>query len=140
MALEFAQFGVNTDECYPFDVTPVTSDDGASKRIIEWNSMILALLADNDIPTISAKFHNTLAAMIVTIAEDVGEPVVVLTGGCFQNRALLEKSILRLRSAGFTPYWQQQIPPNDGGIALGQIMGVIRNVSSRTGKTDQHHR
>ena len=90
------------------------------------NQSIAALLEDENPAFISAKFHNTLAAIIATVAEQVGEPIVVLSGGCFQNRALLERSIRRLRAAGFTPYWQQQIPPNDGGIALGQIAAATR--------------
>jgi hydrogenase maturation protein HypF len=138
MALEFAQRGVNTDECYPFEITPVTGDEGVSRRIIEWKPVMMALLQESDTRLASAKFHNTLAAIIVAAAEQIGEPAVVLSGGCFQNRALLEKAIQRLRKAGFRAYWQQQIPPNDGGIALGQIMAVVRemnDVSGRSGKT-----
>jgi hydrogenase maturation factor HypF (carbamoyltransferase family) len=48
-------------------------------------------------------------------------PRVVLTGGCFQNRILLEGAVGRLNAEGFRPYWHQRVPPNDGGIALGQI-------------------
>lgn len=76
------------------------------------------------IGVIAAKFHNTLAEMMVAIANQVGIPQVVLTGGCFQNRYLLERSIQRLRSEGFAPHWHGQIPPNDGGIAVGQVLGA----------------
>jgi hydrogenase maturation protein HypF len=45
---------------------------------------------------------------------------------------LLEKAIARLQAEQFCPYWHQQIPPNDGGIALGQIVAALRDfVSSR---------
>lgn len=141
MALEYAQHGINCDECYPFEITPVTGDEGACERIIEWKPMIEALLEEGDGRWVSAKFHNTLAAIIVTVAEQIGEPIVILSGGCFQNRALLEKTIQRLRAAGFRPYWPQQIPPNDGGIALGQVMAVVRemnHVSGSSGETHQH--
>jgi hydrogenase maturation protein HypF len=143
MALEYAQLRVNTDECYPFEVTSVTSDTGGCERMIEWKPMIAALLEDHDAAAISAKFHNTLAAMIVAVAEQVGEPVVALSGGCFQNRSLLERAIRRLRGAGFQPYWQQQIPLNDGGIALGQIVAAARelsDVSGSSGATNQCER
>jgi len=50
-----------------------------------------------------------------------GETRVVLSGGCFQNRYLTERTVARLREAGFQPYWHQRVPPNDGGLALGQI-------------------
>ena len=92
---------------------------------------------------IAAKFHNTLAAMVKAVAVDVGERNVILTGGCFQNRALLQQAIHILRTAGFTPYWPQKYPPNDGGIAFGQIVGALReigHVSGSTGKTDEYHR
>jgi hydrogenase maturation protein HypF len=45
-----------------------------------------------------------------------------LTGGCYQNRLLTELTVARLRAAGFTAYWHQRVPPNDGGIAFGQAV------------------
>jgi hydrogenase maturation protein HypF len=74
----------------------------------------------------AARFHNTLAEIVVAVAQRVGEARVVLTGGCFQNKYLAERTIDRLRQAGLEPYWHRQIPANDGGIALGQIMAVAR--------------
>jgi hydrogenase maturation protein HypF len=50
----------------------------------------------------------------------------MLTGGCFQNRYLTERAVRRLRKDNFRPYWHQRIPPNDGGIALGQIVAATR--------------
>ena len=66
-----------------------------------------------------------MADAIVGIAERVGERRVVLTGGCFQNRYLTERVVASLDTAGFRPYWHQRIPPNDGGIAVGQIAAVL---------------
>jgi hydrogenase maturation protein HypF len=73
---------------------------------------------------ISARFHNTLAELIVAVAQSAGEERVVLSGGCFQNRYLTERSVRRLQAEGFRPYWHQRVPPNDGGIALGQIVAA----------------
>jgi hydrogenase maturation protein HypF len=84
---------------------------------------------------ISAKFHNTLADIVVEVARQVVTPKIVLTGGCFQNRYLLEQAVQRLSQAGFKPYWHQRVPPNDGGIALGQIAAAAR-VSHRTVATE----
>jgi hydrogenase maturation protein HypF len=50
---------------------------------------------------------------------------VVLSGGCFQNRVLVERTVARLEARGFRPYWHQRFPPNDGGIALGQAYAAI---------------
>ena len=80
---------------------------------------------------IALGFHNTLAEMIVAVAQRSGESRVVLSGGCFQNRYLSERAIERLRAAGFLPFWHQRIPPNDGGIAVGQALAAARAVGAR---------
>jgi hydrogenase maturation protein HypF len=46
---------------------------------------------------------------------------VLLTGGCFLNKYLFEKSINRLTEEGFKVYTQQRVPSGDGGISLGQM-------------------
>jgi len=83
---------------------------------------------------IAARFHNTLAGVVVAVAERVGEERVVLTGGCFQNKYLTERCVARLRAAGFRSYWHQRVPPNDGCIALGQIMAAARAEHSARNK------
>jgi hydrogenase maturation protein HypF len=96
--------------------------------------MIEAILADlkRGLPTsqISARFHNALAEVIVTVAKQIGQPRVVLSGGCFQNRYLTERAVQRLQEAGFRPYWHQRVPPNDGGISLGQVVAALRQTAS----------
>jgi hydrogenase maturation protein HypF len=77
------------------------------------------------IPLISKKFHNALVQVVVDVAREAGIGRVILSGGCFQNRFLTERAVNRLRSAGFQPYWHQRIPPNDGGISLGQAYGAL---------------
>ncbi len=72
----------------------------------------------------ATKFHNALVESIVSVAKRVSEERVVLSGGCFQNRYLTERTVHRLRQEGFRPYWHQRIPPNDGGLALGQIFAA----------------
>ena len=127
MALEYAGLEIETEECYPYQVTPVTGEQGTSGYILNWYAAVQAILDETDTRVTAAKFHNTLVAMMVAVATRVGERSVVLTGGCFQNRTLLEKTIAALKHAGFVPYWQQNVPPNDGGIALGQISAVVRS-------------
>jgi hydrogenase maturation protein HypF len=98
--------------------------------IVDWEPMVLRLLRDvtqgAPIGTMSAMFHNALVEAIIHVAQKVGQQKVVLTGGCFQNRCLTERAVHRLREAGFRPYWHQRVPPNDGGIALGQVAAAIR--------------
>jgi hydrogenase maturation protein HypF len=124
MELEFAIGSENTDESYPFVIS-----DGAEPAV-DWEKLILAILEDVrdsiSLARISKKFHNTLGEVIVAVARRAGERRVVLTGGCFQNKALLERAVRRLEESGFRPYWHQRVPPNDGGIALGQIFAASR--------------
>ena len=92
--------------------------------------MIQAILSDVNrgvsVGEISAKFHNTLVESIIAVARHAGEDRVVLSGGCFQNRYLTERAVQRLRAEGFLPYWHQRVPPNDGGVALGQVIAARR--------------
>jgi hydrogenase maturation protein HypF len=117
--------------------------DGTS-QIVDWGPMITEIVEDlragEPAGLISAKFHHTLAEIIVQIAQTQAEPKVILTGGCFQNRYLLERSIARLSQAGFKPYWHQRIPPNDGSIALGQVVAAAKaglRIAKREGATRQ---
>lgn len=128
MALEFACEGIETEEAYPFRIL----ECGTPKAplIIDWAPLIEAILGDLEhsrpIGEIAALFHNTLSEIIVSVARRIGEEKVVLTGGCFQNKVLTERAITRLSAEGFQPYRHQQIPPNDGGLAVGQILAALR--------------
>ena len=131
MELEFAIGPLRTDESYPFRLAEIRDrgPGGTPPAItVDWEPLLLALREDarEQIPlaSISIKFHNTLVEALVEVARRVSEPRVVLTGGCFQNKYLLERAVRRLESEGFKPYWHQRIPPNDGGIALGQIVAA----------------
>lgn len=68
--------------------------------------------------------HNTLAAMIVSAAQRTGLQRVALSGGVFQNKVLTESAIAQLQAAGFNPICHRDVPPNDGGIALGQLISL----------------
>ncbi len=96
-----------------------------------------AIVADlhNNKPSgiISARFHQTLAVMSVDICMRLRNTTncrkVVLSGGVFQNRFLTETTIKLLLKEGFTPLTHSLVPPNDGGLALGQavIAGHLSN-------------
>ena len=125
MELEFALDGVVTDESYPFR----TRAEG-KPWVLDWEPAVREILADVQgglaVGTIAARFHNTLVEMIAAVAGLEQQERIVLTGGCFQNRYLTERAVARLRADGFRPYWHQRIPPNDGGIPLGQIIAASR--------------
>jgi hydrogenase maturation protein HypF len=125
MAVEYASCDVATEVSYPFGINQA---DGA--YVIDWEPLVHAVLADRQgqisVGHIAARFHNTLADIIVAVAQRLGEARVALTGGCFQNCVLTARTVSRLRAAGFRPYWHHRIPPHDGGISAGQIMAVHR--------------
>ena len=73
---------------------------------------------------IAVRFHNALAHWILAVAERVRTRDVALSGGVFQNGYLVEKTAALLEARGFRVYTHQRVPPNDGGIALGQVAMV----------------
>ena len=76
-------------------------------------------------PIISQRFHASIAAMVremcVRIRDQAGLATVALSGGCFQNRLLLRLVVTALQNDGFSVLTHRRVPPNDGGIALGQV-------------------
>jgi hydrogenase maturation protein HypF len=75
---------------------------------------------------VSRKFHNTLihgcAELCALIGRELGLDRVVLSGGCYQNRLLLEGLTRSLEERRLKVYSHRQVPTNDGGIALGQAV------------------
>ncbi len=125
MALEFAIGDAQTDESYPFEIVK-----NETTFIVDWQPLVESVLAERDngtpVSVPAAKFHNALVEMMIAVAREFGQQRIVISGGSFQNRYLTEHVIARLRAEGFQPYWHQRIPPNDGGIALGQIVAAAR--------------
>jgi hydrogenase maturation protein HypF len=123
MALEFAADPAEKG-AYPM---PLAAGGGAGSAIVlDWAPLIEALVADlrrgADRPIMAARFHNALVDAIVAVAQRVGVARIALSGGCFQNRRLAEHSAERLERDGFEVVLHRQVPPNDGGISLGQLM------------------
>ncbi|MFO7635278.1 MAG: carbamoyltransferase HypF [Caldilinea sp.] len=112
-------------------------EDGASGQpaLIDWAPLVEHILADlrrnEDASVIAARFHNSLAEMGAAVAKYAGQSQVALSGGCFQNRRLTEQMAQRLRNDGFDVLLHRQVPPNDGGVSLGQVMvaAVVRSLS-----------
>lgn len=129
MELEWASLGLDADEPYPLPL--VTS----SPLVARLGPLAKRVLGDvrEGLPTglISARFHEALAVHAVDVAERVGLPRVVLSGGCFQNVRLAARVRARLVERGFTVYLPARVPPNDGGIALGQVHVVTERWKER---------
>jgi hydrogenase maturation protein HypF len=92
----------------------------------DWGPLISALMADKiagiPVPRIAARFHNGLVEWILEVAASSKLKQIVLSGGVFQNRYLTERAAAVLEARGFVVHTHQRVPPNDGGIALGQAV------------------
>lgn len=103
--------------------------------VVDWEPMLRQLVSDIDSggrpAVIASKFHNTLVEMMVAVAIEIGLERIALSGGCFQNRYLLEHAVERLSKEGFRVYWHQRVPTNDGGISLGQVAAVAKQHSNQ---------
>jgi hydrogenase maturation protein HypF len=104
----------NPDESYILDVS------AAIRAIVE------NMFSGKSIEEIASAFHSTLvaafAAMSFEMRKLTGNNRVALSGGCFQNRVLLEGTVAELKKNSFDVYYHSQVPANDGGVSLGQAV------------------
>jgi hydrogenase maturation protein HypF len=99
-------------------------------NVVESGQAILGLIADVasgiPIPKISARFHNGLGELsrqvCIEIRRQTGVNEVALSGGVWQNMALLERTTRNLINENFVVYLHHQVPANDGGLSLGQAL------------------
>ena len=126
IALEMAA-RADVTERYPFEI-----EDGEPTQI-DVRPMIRNIVEDLSCSRtagyVAGRFHNTVARIILEVSlrirKSEGLTRVCLSGGTFQNRFLLERSVKALRERGFEVFLHASVPPNDGGISLGQA--VIAN-------------
>ena len=107
---------------------------------LDFRPLIEAVLADReagrDVAEIARAFHRGLAAGAVAAARQLckasGTDVVAVSGGVFQNRLLLEEVAARAADAQLQLWTQREVPPNDGGISLGQAaLGALGPADAR---------
>jgi hydrogenase maturation protein HypF len=126
MAVEFA--ACRARETAPLPRMTVRATDGP--LMLEWRPFMAALIHERKRGAapepLAAALHDALSAAIVEMARRVGRRRVVLSGGCFQNAKLTECTVDRLCAAGFAPYFHRRVPPNDGGLAVGQAVFAAR--------------
>lgn len=94
-------------------------------------AMAAELMAGVETAVIAARFHNSVANLIVRLSLQMraqhGLNQVALSGGVFQNVRLLGTAVTQLQQHGFMVLTHRLAPPNDGGLALGQVMVGVRN-------------
>jgi hydrogenase maturation protein HypF len=106
------------EERYEFDI---------AGEELDFRAMMERIVRERAAPSaVAARFHNTLAAaiheMCLRMRRETGIGRVCLSGGTFQNMRLLTLAARALRGSGFELFLHRKVPPNDGGIALGQAV------------------
>jgi hydrogenase maturation protein HypF len=130
-AIEFEAL-VDPDErgAYLFEV-----QDGLVNPKPAFEALIADALSGVSANRISSKFHNGLARMVTEVCRKLSDQhdlsEVVLSGGVWQNMVLLAKTVQLLEKNGFTVHFHQQVPANDGGLALGQAAVAAYRLNTR---------
>ena len=116
---------------YEFEIVQggsIIKVEGIIRQVVE------ELIGGASPPLVSAKFHTGVANLILSLAQRTRERQrlnrVVLSGGVFQNLFLLQRACQKLRGAGFEVFTHSRVPPNDGGISLGQAAIANARISS----------
>jgi hydrogenase maturation protein HypF len=128
--LEWLASGVADAGCYPFEVLDAPEEDlPTSSLIVDTRLLIRSVVKDVRLGTAAAviarRFHATVAEIILAVCRrlraDTGLEAVVLSGGVFLNALLTEEVLTLLTRDGFRVFRQRLVPPNDGGLCLGQL-------------------
>ncbi|HZU66903.1 MAG TPA: carbamoyltransferase HypF [Ktedonobacteraceae bacterium] len=115
----------DTPGIYPFTLKM----RDAKATLLDVTPMIRAIVSDiqqgKPASLIASCFHRSISALLAATCAGVrahtGINIVALSGGVFQNRLLLEQLVARLKEMGFQIYINRLVPPNDGGLSLGQL-------------------
>jgi hydrogenase maturation protein HypF len=123
MALE-AVAGAGIEDSYEFELHGGAGEPRQLSLRRSLRGLVEDVRCEKPAALISAKFHNMLAEGLLALAlaarASTRLETVVLSGGVFCNRYLLNRLLGRLQREGFTVLWNRDVPSNDGGIALGQ--------------------
>ena len=148
--LEWLATGLTPDGIYPFQIAEAADTSHptvtAPTLVVDTRPLIRAVADDVrdgiDRRAIARRFHSTVVEMIATVCKRIrsssGLETVVLSGGVFMNALLTSEVTTRLTDEGFRVYRHQQVPPNDGGLSLGQLaVAAAREATavSRNGQT-----
>ncbi len=137
MALEcLAESEMEKTHPQPYRLPLELQSESEGPLVADWRPLISTIVRDiseqKSPAAIALRFHQALAMLIADVAERVQCPQIVLSGGVFQNALLLKLSESELTKRGFSVYFSQKFPCNDGGLALGQAITSITSLNRKT--------
>jgi hydrogenase maturation protein HypF len=128
--LEWLASEASPDGSYPFDVVEGSEGSGQTGTIVFDMRPIARWVSDEvrdgvSSAVIARRFHSTMVEVIargcVALRRSWGLDAVVLSGGVFMNALLTTETVSRLNDEGFRVFRHKLVPPNDGGLCLGQL-------------------
>jgi hydrogenase maturation protein HypF len=130
MELEWLASDVTPDGTYPFDLVASQPHQGTPTLEIDTRPLIRAVAQEAGMGVapkmISRRFHSTLVYAIMAVCDRLRTitklQTVVLSGGVFMNALLSSEVNAQLQEVGFRVYRHRLVPPNDGGLSLGQLV------------------
>jgi hydrogenase maturation protein HypF len=130
MGLEFAAASAaGPFEPLPFALLAHAQAGVGEAWLLDWRPALRVLLAERGRGTaaaqLAARFHLGLARAAAELAGHCGIEAIPLSGGCFQNRLLLELCHAELSARGLQPLLHRELPPNDGGLSAGQALAAV---------------
>jgi hydrogenase maturation protein HypF len=140
-AIELEATARGDGEPYPFglDGDPFQVDLRPAVK-----GMAADLIAGRPGPEVAGRFQETMARVVVAgcrrVRERSGVHRVALSGGCFQNRRLSERSLALLSAAGFDVLLHRRVPPNDGGVSLGQAAVAAARLGGKGHRVSRNSR
>jgi hydrogenase maturation protein HypF len=141
MELEWRATEAAPDGVYPFDLVEAREGDAPAEPpplVVDTRPLIRAVVWDAergvDAATIGRRFHTTvvefIAAVCLRLCQETGLEEVVLSGGVFLNALLAREAGERLSAAGLRVYRHRLVPPNDGGLSLGQLAVAVQKADA----------
>jgi hydrogenase maturation protein HypF len=139
MELEWLAGAAHESGGYPFELVQAAVGDSSPSFVVDTRLLIRAVAADvrrrAAQAQIARRFHTTLVEIIVAACESIRQSTrlsaVALSGGVFMNALLAAEATGRLMAAGFEVYNHRRFPPNDGGLALGQLAIAAASAAAR---------
>jgi len=140
-AIELEALASGASDPYPFHLAgePFEADLRPAVR-----QMVAELSAGRRPADVAGSFHETMARVVLAGCRRIRDTsllgTVALSGGCFQNRRLTERSLALLEADGFQVLLHRRVPPNDGGVSLGQAAVAAARLGGKGHHVSRHSR